>query len=64
MSLSGRGYGEMQAGYLADGEVVLAVHTGPYERLPESYVAIEHWLEANNLQRAGPHWESYVTDPG
>ena len=45
--------GEMQAGYLADGEIVLAVHTGPYERLPESYVAIEQWLEAKICRAPG-----------
>jgi AraC family transcriptional regulator len=55
--------GEMQAGALYGGSVAFAVHSGPYELLPETNAAIERWIEANGHQVADAPWESYVTDP-
>jgi AraC family transcriptional regulator len=55
--------GEMQAGELYGGPVAFAVHSGPYELLPETNAAIERWVEANGYEVAGAPWESYVTDP-
>ena len=55
---------EIQAGFLASGPMAVAMHLGPYEKLPETYVAIESWIKANGYQQSGPAWESYVTDPG
>lgn len=54
---------EMQAGELHGGAVAFAVHSGPYEQLPETNAAIEQWIEANGYEVAGAPWESYVTDP-
>lgn len=56
--------GEMQAGFLDGGDVVKAVHLGPYEELRESYIAVQTWLETQGLTPRSAHWEQYVTDPG
>ncbi|MDP2142460.1 MAG: AraC family transcriptional regulator [Gammaproteobacteria bacterium] len=58
------GVGDMQAGFLASGPVAMATHSGPYEQLVETYVAIEKWISENGFAVNGPAWESYVTDPG
>jgi AraC family transcriptional regulator len=46
------------------GAAAVAVHRGPYERLPETYQAIEAWVQAQGHTVAGPPWETYLTDPG
>ncbi len=56
--------GEMEAGQLKSGPVAVGIHAGPYEQLPETYAAIEKWMESNGISAAGAPWESYVTDPG
>lgn len=58
------GVDDIQAGYLVAGPVAMATHSGPYEQLVETYVAIEKWIADNGLVTNGPAWESYVTDPG
>ncbi len=57
------GEGEMEPGMLPAGAVALGIHGGPYEQLPETYAAIEKWMEANGVRQGGHPWESYVTDP-
>ena len=58
------GEGEMQASSLPGGPVAVATHAGPYEELPDTYAAIERWIEAQGYRVAGAPWEAYVTDPG
>lgn len=55
--------GEMTAGELQAGPVAFAVHSGPYEQLGETHVAIERWMEANAFRPQGAPWEWYVSDP-
>ena len=57
------GAGDIEAGELPGGAVVVAVHAGPYDQLPETFAAIERWIEAQGLRQAGAPWESYLTDP-
>ena len=57
------GEGEIEPGFLAGGPVAMAVHMGPYDRLSETYAAIERWIEANGFRTGGAPWESYITDP-
>jgi AraC-like DNA-binding protein/effector-binding domain-containing protein len=57
------GEGEMEAGLLPGGPVVMGLHAGPYEELPETNAAIERWIEAQGFKVGGAPWESYVTDP-
>jgi AraC family transcriptional regulator len=61
---AGEGEGDIQAGELQAGPVAFAVHSGPYEELQDTYAAIEKWIDEQGLQRNGPPWEWYVTDPG
>jgi AraC family transcriptional regulator len=46
------------------GRAVVAIHRGPYDRLPESYQEIEKWMRGQGLTAAGAPWETYLTDPG
>jgi AraC family transcriptional regulator len=55
--------GEMQPGVLPAGPVAMGVHAGPYEQLPETFAAMERWIEASGFRIGGSPWESYVTDP-
>lgn len=57
------GQGEMEAGVLPGGPVVMGLHGGPYEQLPETNAAIERWIEEHGFRVGGAPWESYVTDP-
>ena len=57
------GEGNIEAGELSGGRIVVAVHAGPYDTLHETHAAIERWIAEQGLESAGPPWESYVTDP-
>jgi AraC family transcriptional regulator len=57
------GEGDVIAGQLPGGAVAMAVHAGPYDELPESWAALERWIEANGHRGAASPWELYVTDP-
>ena len=57
------GEAEMEAGSLPGGAVVLGVHAGAYDDLPDTHAAIERWIEQNGYRAGGAPWESYVTDP-
>ncbi len=57
------GEGDMEAGFLPEGPIVLGVHAGTYEQLPETHAAIERWIATNGLRAGGAPWEWYVTDP-
>jgi AraC family transcriptional regulator len=58
------GAGEMEAGVLEAGPVAIALHAGPYDQLPETYAALERWMEANGVKPGAAPWEWYVNDPG
>ncbi len=45
------------------GNVVTAIHYGPYERLIETYNGINEWMRRNEVFVTGPPWEKYITDP-
>ncbi|WP_158566738.1 helix-turn-helix domain-containing protein [Actinomadura craniellae] len=46
------------------GPAAVAIHHGPYERLPETYQVIESWIQDEGRSAAGPPREIYLTDPG
>ncbi len=52
------------AGVLPGGRHAVLVHIGQYEGLPESWAALESWVDSQGEKKAGPGWESYVSDPG
>jgi AraC family transcriptional regulator len=46
------------------GRAVVAIHHGPYDKLPDSYSEIEKWMRDQGLSAAGAPRETYLTDPG
>jgi effector-binding domain-containing protein len=53
------GVGEVCATATPAGEVAVAVHRGPYDRMNEAYEAIERWMTANRRESGGHSWEIY-----
>lgn len=51
--------GEVYATATPAGEVAMAVHMGPYDRLKEAHDAIHAWAKAHRRQFAGWSWEIY-----
>jgi len=51
--------GEVFATETPTGEAAVAVHVGPYARLPETHRAIHAWAASNARQFAGHSWEVY-----
>jgi effector-binding domain-containing protein len=45
------------------GPVIRARHVGPYRNLARTHLKIAAYLAASGIERAGDHWESYVSDP-
>jgi AraC family transcriptional regulator len=45
-------------------EAAVTIHTGPYDDLGDAHAAVEQYIAEQNLERAGPPREIYLTDPG
>ena len=59
--------GEVRPVETPAGEVAMAVHVGPYERLKETHDAIHAWAAENHRAIGGQSWEIYgdwSDDPG
>ncbi|MCB0401826.1 MAG: SRPBCC family protein [Flavobacteriales bacterium] len=56
-------HSRIHLGNIRAGNVVTAIHYGPYERLVETYDGINEWMRKNKVTVIGPPWEQYVTDP-
>lgn len=48
---------------LPGGEVVQALHTGPYDTIVETYAALAEWMRERGVAPAAGVWESYLSDP-
>lgn len=48
---------------LPGGEVVMGVHVGPYDRLMDTYSAMQAWMTEKGLVPTKMMWERYLTDP-
>lgn len=46
------------------GPAAVTIHRGPYDTLPDTYRAVESWLDQEGRTPSGPPREVYVTDPG
>ncbi len=57
------GVGDVKAGELTGGPVLVGLHAGPYDQLRETFSAMERWAAEHGATLAGAPWESYLTDP-
>ena len=57
------GQGRIATRELPGGSVATITHVGPYDRLKESWDALQAWMEQEGYQPHGAPWETYVTDP-
>jgi len=51
--------GEVAPAETPAGEVAVAIHVGPYDRMKDTHDAIHAWRVANNRTFAGKSWEIY-----
>lgn len=51
--------GEVYATETPAGEVAVAIHHGPYNRMDEAHEAVVKWTAANGREFAGHSWEIY-----
>lgn len=51
--------GEVYPTETPEGQAAIAVHRGPYDRINDTYVAIDTWMAANRKESAGQSWEIY-----
>jgi AraC family transcriptional regulator len=54
----------MEALTIPAGPAAVTIHRGPYDTLPDTYRALEAWLDREGRERNGPPREVYLTDPG
>lgn len=57
------GEGVVKAGETPGGRAAHVVHTGPYEKLPETWKALEAWVKEHGHTMTSVAWESYIDDP-
>ena len=59
----GRDSGRIAAGSLPATSAVECIHTGPYDKLEETYTAMAEWMADHDQKPAEEMWEYYLTDP-
>ena len=55
---------QVRMGETYGGQVVRAVHIGPFSEMEPTYHKIEAFMAAHRLEENGRSWEIYVDDPG
>lgn len=58
-----RAVGSVASGMRPGGRTAVAVHIGPYDRLPDTYELIQKHLTAEGMVPAEDMWEEYTSDP-
>ena len=58
------GKGDIESSELPAGLVATTIHMGPYEKLPETYAALQAWIKEKGHEAGDQSWEIYWTDPG
>jgi AraC family transcriptional regulator len=62
--ISGETDGVIGASSLPGGLAAVTVHTGPYDKLSETYDALAAWITAEGHTAGDGPWEVYLSDPG
>ncbi len=57
------GEGRVRPTTLPGGRVVTGLHFGPYDKLVETYTAMQTWIQEQGLSPASKMWETYLSDP-
>lgn len=57
------GEGRVRATIRPGGRVVTGLHVGPYDKISETYAAMEAWMKEHGHAPASSMWEIYLTDP-
>ncbi|HZU15978.1 MAG TPA: GyrI-like domain-containing protein [Candidatus Dormibacteraeota bacterium] len=52
-------FGEVRPAETPGGEAAVAVHRGPYDRMHETYRALEEWIAEEGREATGQVWEIY-----
>lgn len=58
------GEGRVESGELPAGKVASTIHVGGYDKLEDTYIALEAWIKESGHEGVGAPWEFYLTDPG
>jgi len=58
-----KGEGDLKNKDLPKGAFACITHTGPLEKIPETYQAVLNWIEENSYQISGPAQEVYHKGP-
>lgn len=58
------GEGRIRPFTLPAARAATSVHVGPYNRLMETYTAMEKWMRSQGYEPAGRMWERYLNEPG
>jgi effector-binding domain-containing protein len=45
------------------GKIATAIHFGAYDKVYNTWMAIDKYIKDNNLEENGACWEEYITDP-
>lgn len=48
---------------LPGGPAIVAIHTGPYDTLTETYAELADWMTERHVAVAGDMWEEYIVGP-
>lgn len=56
--------GRVRSWEMPAGNAVVAHYYGAYDKMDQTYGALQSYLKEHNKTLAGPMWEEYVTDPG
>ena len=57
------GEGRIRPMALPGGRVVTGLHVGPYDKLVDTYTAMDAWMKAHGHTPASRMWETYLSDP-